>query len=201
MSDDRRAPGAPRVAGPSSVADLLSGSPILSARFAHIGLADWKRAVGERLGRFEAASGGTLFLDEVGEVPLHTQVKLLRVLQNREIERLGESKPRPVDVRLVAATNADLDAKVRRLLPGYMTMGQDGMGDMGEMGMAVPRNSIPMVGARGPYDYITMGGMFTIVKVRDKLAGDQDPGWYAAPKGTVASEASSADLARDGIEV
>jgi two-component system response regulator HydG len=71
-------------------------------------------AVGERAGRFEAASGGTLFIDEVGEVPPHTQVKLLRVLQNREIERLGESKPRPVDVRLVAATNADLDAKVRR---------------------------------------------------------------------------------------
>jgi DNA-binding NtrC family response regulator len=68
-------------------------------------------AVSERAGRFEAANGGTLFLDEVGEVPAHTQVKLLRVLQNREIERLGESKP--VDVRLIAATNADLDARVR----------------------------------------------------------------------------------------
>lgn len=71
-------------------------------------------AAAERAGRFEAAHGGTLFLDEVGEVPLHTQVKLLRVLQNREVERLGENKPRQVDVRLVAATNADLDAKVRK---------------------------------------------------------------------------------------
>jgi two-component system response regulator HydG len=71
-------------------------------------------ASGERAGRFEAAHGGTLFLDEVGEVPPHTQVKLLRVLQNREVERLGENKPRQVDVRLVAATNADLDAKVRK---------------------------------------------------------------------------------------
>jgi two-component system, NtrC family, response regulator HydG len=71
-------------------------------------------AAGERIGRFESAQGGTLFLDEVGEVPPHTQVKLLRVLQNREVERLGENRTRPVDVRLVAATNADLDAKVRK---------------------------------------------------------------------------------------
>ncbi len=71
-------------------------------------------AVKDRAGRFEAASGGTLFLDEVGEIPVHTQVKLLRVLQNREIERVGESASRPVDARLVAATNADLEARVRK---------------------------------------------------------------------------------------
>lgn len=71
-------------------------------------------AVEDREGRFEAANHGTLFLDEVGEIPLHTQVKLLRVLQNREIERLGETKTRRVDVRLVAATNADLEERVRK---------------------------------------------------------------------------------------
>jgi two-component system response regulator HydG len=71
-------------------------------------------AVADRAGRFEAANGGTIFLDEVGEVPAHTQVKLLRVLQNREIERVGESRTKPVDVRVVAATNSDLDAKVRK---------------------------------------------------------------------------------------
>ena len=71
-------------------------------------------ATSDRSGRFEAADGGTLFLDEVGEIPIHTQVKLLRVLQNREVERVGETKSRAVDVRLVGATNADLDALVRK---------------------------------------------------------------------------------------
>ena len=62
-----------------------------------------------------------------------------------------------------------------------MNMGPGGMGDMGEMRMDVPDNSIPMVGAQGPYDYITMGGMFTILKVRDGLTSYDDPGWYENP--------------------
>ena len=82
-----------------------------------------------------------------------------------------------------------------------MTMGQTGMAEMGEMGMPVPKNSIPMLGGAGPFGYITMGGMFTIVKVREQLHGDADPGWYDHPPGTVADVARPEDLARDGVDV
>jgi len=69
-------------------------------------------ALQRRLGRFEAADGGTIFLDEIGELPAETQIALLRVLQEREIERVGSSHPIGVDVRVLAATNRDLDAAV-----------------------------------------------------------------------------------------
>ncbi len=71
-------------------------------------------ALQRRLGRFEAADGGTIFLDEIGELPPEAQVSLLRVLQEREIERVGSSHPIAVDVRVLAATNRDLDAAVER---------------------------------------------------------------------------------------
>jgi sigma-54-specific transcriptional regulator len=66
-----------------------------------------------KAGWFETANGGTLFLDEIGDLPLAMQVKLLRVLQEREVVRLGARKPVPIDVRLIAATNIDLSAAVR----------------------------------------------------------------------------------------
>ena len=71
-------------------------------------------AVTTRVGRFEAADGGTLFLDEIACLSLPTQMKLLRVLEERTVERLGSNRSRPVDIRLIAATNEDLEAKVRR---------------------------------------------------------------------------------------
>ncbi|KON81845.1 sigma-54-dependent Fis family transcriptional regulator [Azoarcus sp. PA01] len=71
-------------------------------------------ATGARLGRFEAANGGTLLLDEIGEISAATQTRLLRVLQEREIVRVGENHPRKVDVRVVAATHRDLAAMVGR---------------------------------------------------------------------------------------
>ena len=69
-------------------------------------------AVQQRRGRFELAHSGTIFLDEIGEIPMDTQIALLRVLQERQIERVGGSRAIPVDVRVVAATNRDLSAAI-----------------------------------------------------------------------------------------
>jgi formate hydrogenlyase transcriptional activator len=69
-------------------------------------------ATQQRLGRFELANGGTLFLDEVGELPPETQIALLRVLQEHEFERVGGTRPIRADVRVIAATNRDLQAAI-----------------------------------------------------------------------------------------
>lgn len=71
-------------------------------------------ATANRIGRFEAANGGTIFLDEIGELPLALQVKLLRVLQTKQFEAIGSSKTVEVDVRIVAATNRDLEEAARK---------------------------------------------------------------------------------------
>ena len=68
----------------------------------------------DHVGKFEQAHGGTLFLDEIGNIPLHLQAKLLRVLQNRSVVRVGGSQPIPVDIRLICATNMDLEQLVRQ---------------------------------------------------------------------------------------
>lgn len=110
------------------------------------------------------------------------------------MNQMGHGAPNMIGVK-----PGSLDQKVRQLLPAYMTMGQEGMGEMAKMGMAVPENSIPMLGADGPFGYITMGGMFTILKVRENLANYDDPGWYDHPPGTVADVASAEELRRDGV--
>lgn len=89
----------------------LSPSIIESELFGHVKGA-FTGAQSDRAGWFERANGGTLFLDEIGELDLAAQGKLLRVLQEREIVRLGDTEPRKIDVRFVAATNRDLQAEV-----------------------------------------------------------------------------------------
>lgn len=102
---------------------------------------------------------------------------------------------------MIGVDPTGLDAKVQRSIPGYMTMGQTGMDMSAHLDhMEMPPNSIPMVGGRGPHDDITMGGMFTILKVRERLNGYGDPGWYRAPEGTMATHAIPEDLIRDGID-
>ncbi|MEO6788910.1 MAG: copper oxidase [Chthoniobacteraceae bacterium] len=99
---------------------------------------------------------------------------------------------------LIGVNTDGLNKPARKAVPGYMTMGEAGMGDMGEMGMKVPRNSLPMIGAHGQFDYITMGGMYTNIKIRDHLESyDKDPGWYEMPAGTRAEAASADDMKRD----
>lgn len=102
---------------------------------------------------------------------------------------------------VIGMDDSGLTKKINKLIPGFMAMGSTGMADMGEMGMKNPDNSLPMIGGIGPYDYITMGGMFTMLKVRDKLPTDRsDPGWYEIPHGTQALPAAEADFKRDGID-
>ena len=89
----------------------LAEGTIESELFGHVKGA-FTGAVGDREGKFEYANGGTLFLDEVGEMPMSTQIKLLRVLEDREVSRLGANQITTVDVRVLAATNADLPKRV-----------------------------------------------------------------------------------------
>jgi PAS domain S-box-containing protein len=91
----------------------LSETLLESELFGHVRGA-YTGAVRDRAGRFEQAHGGTIFLDEIGEVSPLIQVKLLRVLQERTIERVGESKPRQVDIRIITATHQDLLDLVRK---------------------------------------------------------------------------------------
>jgi DNA-binding NtrC family response regulator len=103
----------PRSAGPFVSVNMggLSETLFESELFGHVKGA-FTDARADRVGRFEMAEGGTLFLDEIANVPLPQQAKLLRVLETRSFERLGSSRTQQADVRLVAATNADLRAEV-----------------------------------------------------------------------------------------
>jgi FtsP/CotA-like multicopper oxidase with cupredoxin domain len=127
--------------------------------------------------------------DEPGDWAMHCH------MTHHVMNQMGHGLP-----NVIGVDPGDLDERARKIVPGYMTMGQTGMGDMGDMGMPVPPNSIPMLGGRGKHDIITMGGMFTILKVRENLNGYGDPGWYDMPSGTLATVAAAEAMRRDGID-
>ncbi|HTM43569.1 MAG TPA: multicopper oxidase domain-containing protein [Polyangiaceae bacterium] len=132
-----------------------------------------------------------LITDVPGDWAMHCH------MTHHVMNQMGHGVPNMIGVQAQG-----IDESVRPLLPGYMTMGQTGMGDMGDMSMPGPKNSIATAVFKGPHDVITMGGMFTIVKVRDHLESyDKDPGWYQNPPGTSAATAHPDDLSRDGISV
>jgi FtsP/CotA-like multicopper oxidase with cupredoxin domain len=113
-------------------------------------------------------------------------------MTHHTMNQMGHAAPNLIGVR-----PGSVDKRASKLIPGYLTMGESGMADMGEMDMPVPRNSIPMVGAPGQHDYIDMGGMFTILKVRENLRSYDDPGWYENPPGTLATLAGNDELKHD----
>jgi DNA-binding NtrC family response regulator len=104
----------PRSAGPLVKVNCsaLSESLLESELFGHVRGA-FTGAVSQRIGRFESAQGGTILLDEIGDVSPKVQLSLLRVLEQKQVERLGESRSIPVDVRVIAATNGDLRERIR----------------------------------------------------------------------------------------
>jgi hypothetical protein len=100
---------------------------------------------------------------------------------------------------LVGLDPSEFDQAVMDLVTDRLAK-KPGGDDANAMGGGTPRNSIAMLGSTGPFGYIAMGGMFTVLKVRETLPGYDDPGVYAHPQGTVANPASEDDLARDGID-
>lgn len=104
---------------------------------------------------------------------------------------------------MIGVDAAKFQGLVRDVAPSFTAMGQAGMAEHGEhvaAGLPVPANSRPMVGMEGPDGYITMGGMFTILKVRPGLTSFEDPGWYEHPPRTQAWRAGPQELAADGVE-
>lgn len=104
---------------------------------------------------------------------------------------------------MIGVESGDVERKIQKLIPDFGLVGQRGMGGHGEhmQHMKLPKNSIPMKGGPGPFGYIDMGGMFTILKVRDEGGDYSDPGWYENPKGTVATAATAEELKGDlGLE-
>jgi FtsP/CotA-like multicopper oxidase with cupredoxin domain len=88
---------------------------------------------------------------------------------------------------MLGVSQAGVEDQIKELVPGYMAMGETGMGEMADMHMPLPKNTMPMMGGEGPFGAIGMGGMFTVLKVRDRMKSytDAEAGWFENPAGTV----------------
>jgi manganese oxidase len=131
------------------------------------------------------------FTDNPGDWLMHCH------MTHHTMNQMGHDIPNMVG----AEVPPDLEAHLRKLLPGYMTMGQKGMEGMTDMDMPVPENSAPMLGFSGQFGKSVLGGMTTVLKVRERTDGYRDPGPYDFPEGTVMAIASEEQLARDNIRV
>lgn len=127
--------------------------------------------------------------DNPGDWPLHCH------MTHHMMNQMGHDTP-----NMVGVETGDLDQRIRRLLPDYMTMGDKGMADMADMKMPVPENSIPMLGYNGQFGKSDMGGMATLLKVRERTDGYKDPGWYDFPPKTVSRAATPDQLHAHGID-
>ncbi len=127
--------------------------------------------------------------EEPGDWAMHCH------MTHHVMNQMGHGLP-----NMVGADTGALDRRMRRVVPEYMSMGATGVGAMGEMGMPTPPNSAPMRGGAGTFSHIDMGGMFTLLKVRDRPDEADAGAWYRHPEGTVAGPASADQLRADGID-
>lgn len=126
--------------------------------------------------------------EELGDWAMHCH------MTHHAMNQMGHGMP-----PMVGADTRRLDRRMARVLPQYMSMGTTGMGGMAEMAMPSPSNSLPMRGGPGPFAYIEMGGMFTVIKVRNDPDRADPAGWYQHPEGTVSTVATAESLRADGI--
>jgi hypothetical protein len=127
--------------------------------------------------------------EEVGDWAMHCH------MTHHMMTQMGHGTP-----PMVGTDTRTLDRRMGRVMPEYMSMGQRGMGGMAEMDMPIPPNSLPMRGGPGPFGYIDMGGMFTVLKVRENPDHTSSGDWYAHPAGTVAGPADPARMHADGVD-
>jgi hypothetical protein len=110
------------------------------------------------------------------------------------MNQMGHGLPNMIGMEI-----GDLDEKIRKLIPGYMTMGTNGMRDMTKSGMPIPKNSIPMFGYDGQFGQTVLGGMANILRVRENITSYEDPGPYQFPQGSVAAPATDEELRKNNI--